>query len=183
MSMRVTGGTLRGRVLRSPPDRAVRPTPARVREALFSILGQNLAGRTVLDACAGAGTLGVEAGSRGASSVCFVDADPRQVALVRANAALLDGVCSWEVRRGDATTAHAVAGRWDLVLADPPYGKGLGDGILEALVTADAVADGGSVVLEIGARDPLPADRGPLRLRMERAYGDTRLCVYERLDP
>src|SRR3954447_13779720 len=103
-----------------PPGRGTRPTADRVREALFSMLG-DVTGLRVLDLYAGSGALGIEALSRGAAGATFVDRDPRAVAAIRSN---LDGVgVQQEVRRQDALRflAGAGAGPFDLVFLDPPY--------------------------------------------------------------
>lgn len=123
--MRISGGVLRGREVRLPPRGEVRPTSSRVREALFSILGQDLSGRSALDGFAGAGLLGLEAHSRGAAPLTLCERDPAVVAHLRRVLAEL-GVPAELVRADarDLLTAAAAAGRrWDLVLLDPPYAQ------------------------------------------------------------
>ncbi|HCP47621.1 MAG TPA: 16S rRNA (guanine(966)-N(2))-methyltransferase RsmD, partial [Deltaproteobacteria bacterium] len=127
--LQVTGGSLRGRRLKIAPGESIRPTASRVREALFSILGQRLDGRRVLDLYAGAGTLGIEAASRGADDVVFVEVDGSHVELLRHNARLLDGVASHRILGLDVQRAiqrlRSEGGGFDLVFLDAPYGKGL----------------------------------------------------------
>ncbi|UDY36896.1 16S rRNA (guanine(966)-N(2))-methyltransferase RsmD [Dermatobacter hominis] len=128
--MRVVAGTARGRRLVTPPGRDVRPTLDRVRESVFNALGSldALRGATVLDLFAGSGALGVEALSRGAGHVTFVDSSPASIDAVRANLDATGFAASATVLRRDALDvlrggdgARALGGPVDLVLADPPY--------------------------------------------------------------
>lgn len=119
--IRIVGGHCRGRLLRFPPVPGLRPTPDRVRETLFNWLGQDMGGRTTLDLYAGTGALSFEALSRGARLAVAVDAHPRLIETMRANAAML-GVEGLELHRADAL---AFLGRetrlFDVVLLDPPF--------------------------------------------------------------
>ncbi|MGA7419857.1 MAG: 16S rRNA (guanine(966)-N(2))-methyltransferase RsmD [Acidimicrobiales bacterium] len=127
--MRVIGGELRGRRLHAPPSKGVRPTSDRVREAIFDILFSlgGVEGLQVADLFAGSGALGIEALSRGAASVTFVDNDPAAITCIRENLAGL-GLGDAE-RDGDATVVRAevdgwvssTVSRYDLILCDPPY--------------------------------------------------------------
>ncbi len=122
--MRVVAGTARGRRLRSPAGRDVRPTSDRVREAVFNALGSlgAVEGATVLDLFAGSGALGVEALSRGAAAATFVDDDPRALAAVRANLDATDLAVRATVVRSEALAFLATGpGPFDLALCDPPY--------------------------------------------------------------
>ena len=184
MSLRITGGRLRGRVLGSPADLAVRPTTSRVREALFSILGQALPGLRVLDLFAGAGTLGIEAASRGARLVVFVERDSGPLRLLRSNAEVLRGHSEVSVVAGDVLEALprlAQEGHtFDLVFLDAPYGKGLGAAALAALEQHPSLLQAAArVVCEAGSTDELPTSVAGLRGRTPRSYGDTRLHLYE----
>ncbi|MDA8282027.1 MAG: RsmD family RNA methyltransferase [Actinomycetota bacterium] len=124
--MRVIGGTARGRPLRAPRTAAVRPTSDRVREAIFDVLGSlgAVEGAAVCDLFAGSGALGIEALSRGAASVTFVESAPAAVAALQANLTSTGFAGRAEVRvvRRDARTFLAtIPTAYDLVLADPPY--------------------------------------------------------------
>jgi 16S rRNA (guanine(966)-N(2))-methyltransferase RsmD len=175
--MRVVAGTHGGRRLQAPRGRETRPTSDRVRESLFAVLGDRVAGARVLDLFAGSGALGIEALSRGAAEATFVDSSPAAVRAVRANLEAL-GIDA-EVVRADARaalrTARAAARQYDLVFLDPPYrlaerlAPGLAEGI-EALL-----APGGSVVSESDRRAPLPLT---LPLHDERRYGDTLIRIH-----
>lgn len=121
--MRITGGEWKGRRIEPPDDPRVRPTGERVREAWMSILGAELRGATVLDLFAGSGALGLEALSRGARHVTFVEIAPASLAALRANITTLGADDRVTVRRGDARrfVAKLPPGGFDLSFADPPW--------------------------------------------------------------
>jgi 16S rRNA (guanine966-N2)-methyltransferase len=181
-TLRIVAGELRGRRIEIPPGNSVRPTPDRVREALFDILGHDLTGAIVLDACAGSGALGLEALSRGASSATFIEADRRVLERLQRNAEQL-GVtprCRFLGGRAEMLIGKGAAGGpFDLVLADPPYAEALRGPILAVIGSAPAVLrPGAKVVLEREAR--CPAEPGPDRLPLVRTarYGRTCLDFY-----
>ena len=171
--MRIVAGEFKGRPLQAPKGVRTRPTADRVREALFSILG-DVAGARVLDLYAGSGALGIEALSRGAASAVFVEKDPRAVAAIRRN---LEGLgADAEIRRRDVIGFLAAAeGRYDLVLIDPPYDSAarIAGRLTERLPAV--LAEGARVVTESDKRKPLEL---PLPLLRERVYGDTRVAVH-----
>jgi 16S rRNA (guanine966-N2)-methyltransferase len=177
--MRVIAGRLGGRRLGAPRGTATRPTSDRVREALFSALG-DLGGAAVLDLYAGTGALGIEALSRGAARAIFVESARPALAALRANLAALglEGltrVVAAQVERAVTT----LPGPFDLVLVDPPYAAlGGVPRVLEALAKAGAIAKDGRVVVEHAARDPAPPVAG-LVARPTRTYGDTALTIYD----
>jgi len=158
--MRVVGGRLRSRPLAGPKSDAVRPTSDRLREALFNVLahayGDPITGARVLDLFAGAGALGIEALSRGAAHVLFVDDGVEARALLRANVETLGLGGLTRIFRRDATKlgpAHPLE-PFDLVFLDPPYGKGLAEKALmsardggwlkpHALIVVEEAADAG----------------------------------------
>ena len=176
--MRIVAGRWGGRRLTTPRGAAVRPTADRVREALFSILGDFVQDARVLDLFAGSGALGLEALSRGAASATFVDSAAASVAAVKANLEALGGEA--EVRRTDALrflrAAPGETRHYDLVLLDPPYrlAERLGRELSEAL--PDVLAASALVVCESDHRAPLPLD---LPLRDERRYGDTLIRIHD----
>jgi 16S rRNA (guanine966-N2)-methyltransferase len=175
--MRVIAGTWGGRRLQAPPGDATRPTSDRVREALFSVLGDRVPGARVLDLFAGSGALGIEALSRGAAAVTFVDSAPAAVKAVKANLEALGATA--EVRRQDARrflgSASGAGRHYDLVLLDPPYrlASRLG-GELSAILPS-VLAPGAAVIAESDRRDPLHLD---LPLHDERRYGDTLIRIH-----
>ena len=179
--MRVIAGTLGGRRLKAPPGRGTRPTSDRVREALFSMLG-DLAGARVLDLFAGSGALGIEALSRGAASVLFVERDARAVEVLRGNLSALGlGGEQAAVRRADALAALRAAGEsgelYDLVLIDPPYAEAPRLGPKLADLLPAVLAPGARVVAESERRSPLGLE---MPIATERRYGDTSITIHQR---
>jgi 16S rRNA (guanine966-N2)-methyltransferase len=174
--MRVIAGSLGGRAIAAPKGRATRPTSDRVREAVFSILG-DLSGLVVLDLYAGSGALAIEAMSRGAGEATLVDSAPTAIAAIRRN--LADLGLDAHVRRQDAhaflRTASRGAPYYDLVFLDPPYRhpSELGDELSTAL--APVLTPGARVVAESDRRAPLRLD---LPLLDERRYGDTLILIH-----
>lgn len=176
--MRIIGGRLRRRALLAPKGRDVRPTTDRVREALFNLLGarRTPAGARVLDLFAGTGALGLEAISRGAEAVVFVEADPQALRTARANAAALgvEAQCSFVRADAFAYLRGAPGPRYDLVFADPPYELArLPE--LPALVRPHLAPDG-LLVLEHDARHDFGGTPG---LVLNRAYGRTVVSIFD----
>ncbi|MBC7106363.1 MAG: 16S rRNA (guanine(966)-N(2))-methyltransferase RsmD [Firmicutes bacterium] len=180
--MRVIAGSARGRPLKAPRGRAVRPTSARTREALFNILGGLVPGSRFLDLFAGSGAVGIEALSRGAALAVFVERDPRAVRALRENLARTRLEDRAEVLFLDAAPALRLLGHrgraFELVFADPPYGSGFPGPLLDLLVRENLLAPAGLVILETGKRTPLPESAGGLRLLRHRRYGDSVLAFY-----
>jgi len=171
--VRIVAGDFKGRRLHAPRGGRTRPTADRVREALFSMLG-DVSGAHVLDLYAGSGALGIEALSRGAGGALFVERDQRALAALRRN---LDAVGAHaDIRRQDAMRFLArPEGRFDLVFCDPPYD----DAPRVAAALADALPEitreNARIVTESDKRNPLLL---PLPLLVERAYGDTRIAIH-----
>lgn len=185
--MRVVAGRLRGRALKAPAGDATRPTGARVKEALFSILADVSEAR-VLDLFAGSGALGIEALSRGARSAVFVEGARPALACLRENLTTLglnDTAQVLPVRVESALAQLRRLGPFDLVLCDPPWRDVLAAWRgLEELATAGVFAPDARVVLEHGAKDPPPPPEGksPLRRYDERRWGDTAVSLFEPAD-
>ena len=181
--MRVIAGVWRGRRLRAPKGRETRPTPDRVREALFAALGP-VEGRRVLDLYAGSGALGIEALSRGAAHVVLVERSRAALRALRDNLTDLEvgtqaTVLGAPVERSLAAIAQL--GPYGLVLADPPYGDVASARVtplLDQLLAAQTVLERSAiVVVEHAARDQPPELRA-VRLLRTRFYGDTALSWY-----
>jgi 16S rRNA (guanine966-N2)-methyltransferase len=174
--VRVIAGSLGGRRLSAPKGAGTRPTADRVREALFSVLG-DVEGARVLDLFAGSGALGIEALSRGAAEVTFVDSDATALKALRGNLHELGAEA--EVRRADARSflrsARKSGREYDLVFLDPPYRRAAAlaqelDRHLPALL-----APGARVAVETGRQAPLKLE---LPLLDERRYGDTLIRIH-----
>ncbi|MBW2703608.1 MAG: 16S rRNA (guanine(966)-N(2))-methyltransferase RsmD [Deltaproteobacteria bacterium] len=177
--MRVVAGTLRGRRLKTPEGRSIRPTTDRIREAIFNLLGPDLGACCALDAFAGTGALGIEALSRGVDRVTFVDKDPMAQALVRENLKRcgLEGLA--ELLRSDALGVLKQRGsEFGLIFLDPPYGQDLVLQALENLVKLKLM-EGLRVVCECEAQLELPERVGRLRRIKQRRYGDTQVAIFE----
>ena len=177
--MRVVAGELGGRRLRSPRGTITRPTADMVREALFEILGESVEGTHVLDLFAGSGALGIEALSRGAAKVTFVENDRRAADVVEANLRDLGVRERAELVRSDAMRllrgAPSRGHLYDLALLDPPYADAARLGARLSELLPPVLAPGATVVSESDHRQPLDLD---LPLKDERRYGDTLIRIH-----
>ncbi|GAB1477577.1 16S rRNA (guanine(966)-N(2))-methyltransferase RsmD [Paracoccaceae bacterium] len=182
--MRIIGGARRGLHLapvgEGDAKAHLRPTSDRVREAIFNLLinggyGDPITGARVLDMFAGTGALGLEALSRGAARVAFVDDGTAARALLRRNIELIEAMPVTDVWRRDATRMGPNRGAgFDLIFLDPPYGKGLGEACLASCHEGGWIAPGALVVWEEGTA-PLPPDG--FELLDQRRYGDTLVTI------
>lgn len=178
--MRIIAGTAKRRRLFSPDWPGLRPTSDRLRGTLFDILGTRIRGVRVLDGCAGTGAVGIEALSRGASHVEFVERDPRAVALIRRNVAHCELMERCSIRRAalPQDLSRDVA-PYDLILLDPPYDAPDIDAILSA--AAVRLAPEGLLVLERSRRADAVNVSGLKSLRQVRA-GDSVLEFFAPVD-
>lgn len=184
--MRIIGGSSRGLILAEvgAGDAAahLRPTSDRVREAMFNLLINGahaipLDGLRVLDLFAGTGALGLEALSRGASFVCFIDDGAPARALLRENIEKMRAMGRTKVFRRDATTLGANHGAgFGLVFLDPPYGKGLGQKALTSCMAGGWLAPGARIFWEENAPQLAPQD---FTLVDQRRYGDTYVTMMD----
>jgi 16S rRNA (guanine966-N2)-methyltransferase len=175
--MRVIAGLYRGRRLKVPPGVRTRPTADRVREALFSILG-DVEDARVADLFAGSGALGIEALSRGAEHATFVERDAGAVGVLRFNLAALGivedvEVFEWDVLRWLETVGGSL--EFDVVFLDPPYSSAPRLGAPLAELVPGILSPNATIVTESDKRDPLVLD---LPLDDERVYGDTRIAFH-----
>lgn len=176
---RIQGGVYGGIPIEGLRGDAVRPTTGKVKEALFSMLGDRVVGAVVLDCFAGTGALGLEALSRGASQVTFVDNAPESLRVLKLNLAKIHPEGSVRVLRGNALKSRTWGGDQQpahLILADPPYGRGLGEAFLRGL-DPELLAEGGWVIVEHEARvAPEPEPWHRLRTKV---YGESAISVFE----
>jgi 16S rRNA (guanine966-N2)-methyltransferase len=180
--MRIVGGEMRGRALVSPNSDRIRPTTDRTRESLFNILthnySQNLQGKRVLDLFSGTGALGIEALSRGARFCLFVEESAEGRGLLRENIDALALQGKTRVFRRDATKLGPASPTdpFDLVFADPPYGKGLGERALEEAAKEGWLVPGAVIVLEeIASAKPVLSST--FKVLEQRTYGETVIRI------
>ena len=175
--MRVVGGKWRGRALVAPKGHTTRPTTDRNREALFSMLEARLdfEGLRVLDLFAGTGALGLEALSRGAAFTLFVETEAKARAAIRNNVEACAAMGVSKIFRRDATKLGARQGApYDVVFADPPYGKGLAEKALAALLNGDWLSAEALLVIEEDKRSGFVAPDGFEEVE-RRVKGNTEL--------
>ena len=180
MTLRITGGELRGRRLRSARGSGLRPTTERVRGAIFSIVGRDAVdGARVLDLYAGTGALGIEALSRGAVWADFVESNSGRSREIRDRLRELDLDDRSRVHAGKTLRiVGTLSTAYDLVFADPPYELDEWESAMSLLHARGLVKEGGQVVAEHGGATSLADAYGGLRLTTSRRYGDTAVSIY-----
>lgn len=181
--LRIIGGAWRGRRLAFPGDRSVRPTPDRIRETLFNWLQQRVADRNCLDLYAGSGALGLEALSRGAKKVVFVERDPP---VARHISATLERLKAQGGQVVCADALHYLAGPgtpFDVVFVDPPYAERLVPAVCTALERGGWLAPGALVYLESAARDGVPVLPEAWTLHRSKTAGEVGYHLAVRAGP
>ena len=186
--MRITGGTARGRRLRAPRSSKVRPTADKVRGAIFNLLAARyeIGDQRVLDLFAGSGALGLDALSRGARSVTFIDESREACRTMHENLERSGFSARAEVRRMTLPEGiRRLVDRmepFDGILLDPPYRRGLAHSVLRALGGGDLLVSGAWVIVEHAREDELAESYGVLRRSDSRRYGSTAISVYEKVE-
>lgn len=189
--MRIISGSQKGRKLFSPPphEKSIRPTSDRAREALFSILGERVQNARVLDLFAGTGALGLEAFSRKAALVVFVDNDRLALELIKKNVLLcLSGytgtgelrVIQHDLGKGlplKKLPPEAASG-FNLIFADPPYAKNISLSVLDSLNKSNLLTEDGMLIMEERFDVTLPSQLSQLRLVDRRVYGENAFWLY-----
>lgn len=178
--MRVIAGEFKGRKLQAPDWTGLRPTSDKLRETLFNILGPSIRGARVLDGYAGTGAVGIEALSRGAAHVTFVEQDPRAIGLMESNLRLCGPGERYAIIRAWFAGAGQRLGEaaFDVVFLDPPYGA---SELVEALSAAEPlVGDATVLVIEHARRDAAPERAGRLARTRVVTSGDSALAFYRR---
>jgi 16S rRNA (guanine966-N2)-methyltransferase len=178
--MRIIAGELKGRRVEAPEWPGLRPTSDRLRETIFNVLAASIRGSRFLDAHAGTGAVGIEALSRGAAHVTFVEQDRRAIALIRRNLAHCGVTDRHVIIPVDFARAFGREDRpsFDIIFLDPPYGAGT---LLSALDAAAPLAsDATRVLIEHARRDQAPGDAGALRRIRSLSSGDSAVAFYER---
>jgi 16S rRNA (guanine(966)-N(2))-methyltransferase RsmD len=181
--MRVIAGLYRGRILKSPPDNRTRPTSDRLRETLFNVLTPRIDEDTrFLDMCAGTGAVGIEALSRGAAFVTFVDRSKKACALIEENLDKLSVPESeTEVVNTDVEnfTGRTHPKSWDIAFFDPPYEADYALVLHDFGSKKDLLNDGGVLIVEHHTKVPMPDEAGTLRRWRILKQGETSLSFYE----
>jgi 16S rRNA (guanine(966)-N(2))-methyltransferase RsmD len=174
--MRIIAGQLKGRRLKAPEWEGLRPTSDKLRETLFNILAPRIVGARVLDGYAGTGAVGIEAISRGAAHVTFIENDRRAVALIEESLAACGVAGGYTIHRSDVADVLRGVGTdaFDLILLDPPYDMAV-TAVLDA--SAGAVARDGLVVLEHATRRP-PEQSTRLEVVRQVQSGDSTLTFF-----
>jgi 16S rRNA (guanine966-N2)-methyltransferase len=178
--MRIIAGELKGRKIDAPRWPGLRPTSDKLRETLFNVLASRVAGARVLDAYAGTGAIGIEAISRGASSVTFVDDDVRALKLIESNlrrCGVSDRYAIIRTRLARRSIALP-SGSFDLAVLDPPYDEPDLPAAIAAI--APLLTPGGLLVLEHAKRRPPPAAVGAFTMTRNLTSGDSALAFYSR---
>jgi 16S rRNA (guanine966-N2)-methyltransferase len=176
--MRIISGDFKGRRLEAPDWEGLRPTSDKLRETLFNILGPRIRGARLLDGYAGTGAVGIEALSRGAAHVSFVERDPRAARLIATNLQRCGVVDRYAIIRAAfaGIDGPPAEGPFDLVFLDPPYGAA---DLISALEVAQPfVTPETLLIVEHAKRDRAPAESGPLVCTRVIASGDSALSFY-----
>jgi len=175
--IRIIAGALKGRRLAGPDWPGLRPTSDRLRETLFNVLADTIVGARVLDGFAGTGAVGIEAISRGAAHVTFVDSDPRALDLIAQNLARCGVTGGYTVLRADLMAAGlpGLPAAFDLVFLDPPYTMAPGEAITTA---APAVAPRGRLVIEHARRSVPAGSLAGVELTRTLTAGGSALSFY-----
>jgi 16S rRNA (guanine966-N2)-methyltransferase len=184
--VRIIGGEFKGRRLLVPHGRRIRPTSDRVREAIFDILGPVWTFQRVLDLFAGTGSLGIEALSRGADEVVFVEQGKGALTILKGNLKALRlksraWVLPLTAKRGIAVLGEREEA-FDLIFMDPPYGKGLGGRTIEEIARRSIINSAGVIVIEHSSKEEIIPSAG-LELSQQRRYGDTSVSFFHKASP
>lgn len=173
--MRVTGGIYRGRRITCPPG-IIRPAMDRMRESVFAILG-DLSGKSFLDLFCGSGVIGIEAASRGASEVFFVENDRRKIGVLKSNTAFVTQQIRFFCMPAERFLA-ANRRKFDIVFADPPFDYRKRSFILDTIDRKNSIEAGGSLLVHFPAEAPLPQTAGRLTMYDRRTYGRSIVGFY-----
>ncbi len=177
--IRVTGGSLRGHRLRTPPERITRPPTGRVRQAVFNILGQSVHGACVLDLFAGSGSYSIESLSRGAKKATLVEIHPAARRMIRNNLASTGLEDSCQIIAGDVLRIiPTLRERFSFIIVAPPHFLDLIDPTLQALSNADILAEGCQVMVQHHKSEIPRANTGALARFRQNHYGTTTLSWY-----
>ncbi len=180
--MRIIAGRFKGKRLLGPSGDGIRPTPNKVKEALFSIIGSHITDARVADLYAGTGAIGIEALSRGAHHVSFIDSNQKALALLQKNLDLCQLTSQVSIHR-TAVERFLHQGAqphftYDVLFADPPYSLDVSTELLPSIASSDTIHAQSLVILEHSSKAVIPQSLAPLTLHRQYRYGDTTLSVF-----
>ncbi len=179
--MRVIAGKFKGHKLVSFDAGHIRPTTDRVKESLFNKWSRYIEDATVLDLFCGTGSLGVEALSRGAEFVEFVDSNEKSLRILRENVKKIGLKEGFHITKQDAIRFLETSTlQFGLILIDPPFTKSMAHDVLTALSKSSVLVQGGLVAIESGTKERIEDDYSSLRLYDRKEFGDKTLSLYER---
>lgn len=180
--MRIISGKFKGRNLVAFKADHIRPTTDRVKESLFNIIQAEVENSIVLDLFAGTGNLGIEALSRGAQKVTFVESSKKSLKIINENLRELKILEGIEVVDDDAFEflKSKPEPRFDLVLIDPPFTEAFGDRIMTELAASQVFADNVTIAIETGVKEPIGKVYGDLKCVTQRVFGDKTLSIFRR---
>lgn len=180
--MRVIAGSLKGRRLKPPRGIETRPTTDRVKESIFSMIHTSITDSIIIDLFSGTGNLGIEALSRGAEKVFFVDKNKNSIKLIKENIESMGLKEKSEVLFCDALRAikrlASLPNKFDIIFMDPPYSKGFIIPCMEAIDAERILNEDGFILIEHDLKDTLPNKVGRLTKRKEKKYGNTMISIY-----
>ena len=178
--MRIVSGKARGRKLKEISGNAIMPTSDLVKESVFNIIQFDVEGRGVLDLFAGTGQLGIEALSRGAKSVEFVDSNPAAIKIIKDNLVLCGFSDAAAVHMRDAIKYLQSKGAFDLIFIDPPYDSQLLAEAMASIVKFDKLNHNGIIICETSVDKATPIVSPPYCLHKEYRYGGVKVIRYDR---
>lgn len=179
--MRVNSGKYRGLYLNSIPDRTTRPTLQKTKEAIFSMLYQEVEDAVVLDLFAGSGSLGIEALSNGSSFVTFVEHDNKAYHMIKANLQKLKGAHNYEVIKSDYEVfLTGVNRQYDLIFLDPPFKLEIINDLLRLLIDKAIISKKGIIVCEVPIKQTVLEQYQDFYLYKDKKYGQSAIKMYRR---
>lgn len=182
MTVRIVGGSVRGRKLVGPAGHRFRPTTGRVKEFIFNYLGESVVGSSILDLFSGTGSLGIEALSRGASKVVFTELAPSNVNMIKKNLRLCDFTEDAKILKGDVFRLMRKMStedeRFDIILADPPFKGSLRERIVKGVDQSGILESDGVLIVEHESHDS-DASRCGIHLIKQRRFGQCVVSIYQ----
>lgn len=184
--MRIIGGDAKGRRIYSPKKNNIRPTSDGIKESLFNILHE-VSGKAFLDLFAGCGNVGLEALSRGAAKVVFVEKNPVMVNAIKRNLLELGIDNKYQILETEAAKGikklRSKGEQFDFFFADPPYEKGFVREVFQYLGDGEMISSDGVVILQHSVREHIPGTlTGTFMLTDQRRYGDTHISFFKRME-